>query len=236
MRRPHYLFGGLAVAMMTASTAAAFGANEAETRRVVRDYSRCVVKSHGNTASKALITDSGNGAIEHLYPELIDGGCLSSVAGAVQLKFGGDLFRYGLAEALVSTRLVDDATTTFADRLPLAHLPMPDRVEFDAAMAEAKGNRQRDEAQKKYSRQVAIAWLSRYGECIARQEPVKARYWLLTAADSSEEISRINDLRPAFSTCLGEGTIKFNRTTMRGTVAINYYRLALATRVPGSIR
>ncbi len=80
------------------------------------------------------------------------------------------------------------------------------------------------------------AWLSRYGECVVRQEPAKARYWLLTPPDSPEEISRINDLRPAFADCLNEGTMKFNRTTMRGAVAINYYRLAMATRVPGSVQ
>jgi len=66
---------------------------------------------------------------------------------------------------------------------------------------------------------------------IVRDDPVKARQWLLTPPGGPEEISRINDLRPSFSACLLGGTMKFNRTVMRGTVAINYYRLTMATPV-----
>ena len=45
-------------------------------------------------------------------------------------------------------------------------------------------------------------------------------------------MSRINALRPAFSKCLEDGTINFSKDILRGVVAINYYRLAMATEQP----
>jgi hypothetical protein len=227
---------GVLLATAAAAVHAASPNNDAEVRKVTRDYASCVVKKHGDRASEAIMTDSGNGDIQRRYSDLIDSACLSSVAGSVQLKFGGDHFRYALADALVNTRIANDPVTSFADRLPLAHIAKPDNAALEASLATAHGKAQREELQKTYDRQLATSWLSRYGECVVRQEPTKARYWLLTPPDSPEEISRINDLRPAFADCLAEGTMKFNRTTMRGAVAINYYRLAMATRVPGSVQ
>ncbi len=227
------LRSALAAVLIAATAASAdTGAEAARTRTVARDYSRCVVKKHGDAASAAIMSDSGNGDIERHYAGLMDSDCLGMVAGSVQLRFGGDQFRYALADALVRARLAGQPADSFADRLPLAHLPSPAPGTLDAALAKVKTKREQDEVRKQYERAVVTAWMSRYGECVVRREPEKARRWLLTEPDQPEEISRINDLRPAFAECFTDGTMTFNRTTMRGAVAINYYRLAMATRVP----
>ena len=148
------------------------------------------------------------------------------------MKFGSDLYRYALADALVNADYALVAETDFTNRLPLAHAPMPNQLELDAYLAPIKSKRRREEAQAEFNKRVGIAWLSRFGECVARRDPVNSRLWLLTATDVAEETNRINNLSPAFSSCLGEGTMRFNRITMRGTVALNYYRLAKATVQP----
>ena len=146
------------------------------------------------------------------------------------MRFGSDLYRYALADALVRADFSKEGATTFSDRLPLAHLqPMPFEQRDDAA-AKLKGRKKADFL-KDYEKDFAVSWLSKYGECVVRADPVNARLWLLTVPDVPEETSRINAMRPAFAACLEPGEpMKFNRTTMRGAVAINYYRLAKATR------
>ena len=148
------------------------------------------------------------------------------------MKFGGDLYRYALANALVNADFAKKADVDFEDRLPLAHIAVPAQSVLDASLHGIKSMRKRQQAQADFRESVGVAWLSRFGECVVRQAPTKARAWLLTPINVAEETSRINDLRSAFSECLGEGTLKFNRVTMRGTVALNYYRLAMATVRP----
>ncbi len=222
----------IAIALSSSATAKTSSKEEKATRKLMHDYARCVVKGQGDRASEAIIANSNNATISKQYASLIDDDCLTRTGGSVTMRFGGDLYRYALADALVSARLASTNDTSFSDRLPLAHLPAPDRAAFDEEIVTIKSKRKRGELEESFAKGTVVAWLSRYGECIVRHDPVKARLWLLTPPDGPEEISRINDLRPAFSACLGNGTMTFNRVTMRGTVAINYYRLAMATRLP----
>jgi hypothetical protein len=202
-----------------------------ENRRIMFDYAECVVRQRHDRAADAILSNADNEVIQRRYGDLIRGDCLVSAAGGggVQMKFGGDLYRYALADALVNADFFKSTDADFTDRPPLAHIAMPVQTKFDAYLAGVKSKRKREEAQAAYTNQVSMAWLSRFGECVVRQEPAKARAWLLTPINVAEETSRINDLRSAFSECLGQGTLKFNRVTMRGTVALNYYRLARAT-------
>lgn len=201
-----------------------------ETRKLMHAYARCVVRSNHDRASEAIIADVNNGTILRRYPELISSDCMSQTAGnGSQMRFGGDLYRYALADALVNADFAKTGETDFSNRLPLAHLLPPNPAQLATEIAKTKSKSERAKLQKSFDTDVGVSWLSHYGECVVRLSPTKARYWLLTPADTPEEVSRINDLGPSFGSCLREGTLKFNRTTMRGTVAINYYRLATAT-------
>lgn len=124
--------------------------------------------------------------------------------------------------------------TSFADRLPLAQPATVSAEKQAELLAKAKGSSKRKDLEQEFAKQNALAWLSRYGECVVRQDPVNSRYWLLTPPNIPEEASRIKALQPAFGACLSNGTMKFNRIMMRGTVAVNYYRLAMATVVQGA--
>ena len=207
---------------------------EAANRKIMHEYASCVVKQKREQASDAIVSNSDNATIMRRYPELVSGACLGRIAGSVQMTFSGDLYRYALADALVNLDFSSQSQGTFTDRLPLAHLAPLDRVKLNDYLAKTKSKRKRDEAQQSFNKQYLVVWLSRYGECVVRNQPVKARQWLLTPPGGPEETSRINDLRLAFNECLGDGTMKFNRVTMRGTVAINYYRLAMATVQPAA--
>ena len=202
---------------------------DAHARKVMHDYARCVVKEKPKRAAEAIIANVSNGMIMKSYSDLISSDCMGRTGGNVQMTFGGDLYRYALADALVNANFADKYENDFSNRLPLAHLRAPTRAELDTELAKTKSKRKRAEIEEEYGKTSGVEWLSRYGECVVRSDPVRSRLWLLTPPDGPEEMSRINDLRPTFDACLSGGTLKFSRVNLRGTVAINYFRLANAT-------
>lgn len=207
-------------------------AETAKNRQIMLDYAKCVVKQRHDRVAEAILSNVDNDMIQRQYRDLIRPDCLVKAAGGdAAMKFGGDLYRYALADALVNADFAKAPNQDFSNRLPLSHLPLPDRAAFDLQLAEVKDKRQRDAMEKGFGKAAGTAWLSNYGECIVRQQPEKARLWLLTSPGVPEEMSRINDIASAFAPCLpaSAGKVRFSRTTMRGAVAINYYRLSMAT-------
>ncbi len=148
------------------------------------------------------------------------------------IGFSNDLFRFALADALVASEYASGGPTDFSDRALLTHHSGPTRADLDAALAKEKSAKKRDEVRGWFLQAESSTALSRYGECVARVDPVDARLWMLTKPGSSEEATRIDALRPAFGACLKEGKVAFSKATLRGTVALNYYRLAHAPARP----
>ena len=59
----------------------------------------------------------------------------------------------------------------------------------------------------------------------------------MTAPDSAEEAARFGALRPALAHCLSEGeTLRSGKAALRGSIAVNYYRLAHAARAPEAVQ
>jgi hypothetical protein len=199
-------------------------------RRVMYDYAKCVVKRKRERASTALLANVTNSQILKEYKDLVIGDCLlvATESGGT-MQFGGDLYRYALADALVNAELGSSNFTTFDDRAKLAHHTPPTKQDLEQALSSVKSKRKQAEIQSDFDKSVSGAWLSRFGECIVRGDPPKSKAWLLTKPTSDEETIQINMLKPVFNSCLaGEGNAKFNRITMRGLVALNFYRLARA--------
>ena len=206
----------------------------ARTRKLALDYGKCVVKGHHEKASEAILSAANNKQITGKLNELISSDCLGSLAGDVSMRFPKDTFKYALADALVNADFASAGPATFDDRLPLAQPYGITPEDAAAQLAKARNDRQRKAVQADIDAARALAWFSGFGECVSRRDPVATRYWLLTPSDIPEENTRIKALQPAFGACLQQGTMKLNRSVMRGTVAINYYRLAMATVVPGA--
>lgn len=204
-------------------------------RKFSAAYAKCVVRESHDRASAAVLSTSNNTDVMSRFRELVSPDCLQAAAGlGVDARFPAGTMQSALADALVNADFATHGEASFANRLPLAQPLAMTEAEKAEALAKAKSKRARDAAQLAAQRQALRAWLGRYGECVVRQDPEAARFWLLTPPDTPEEISRIKALQPAFGACLGDGTMKFNRVTMRSTVALNYYRLAMATVVPGA--
>jgi hypothetical protein len=201
-----------------------------ETRALMHAYARCVVRQQARKAAEALLADVPNDVILKRYRMLVIGSCLTrEVHAAARMRFAGDLYRYALADALVNRELRSRPVPDLSAVPPLVHrtvsAPPPVRPEGGSANAQILYRK----TQEAYDRAVVFVFLSRYGECIVRADAAGSKALLLTAPDSPEEATRFAALGPALASCLPEGhRITFGKAALRGSIAINYYRLAHA--------
>jgi hypothetical protein len=208
-----------------------------ETRKLIHAYGTCVVKNQQRRASEAILRNLDNSNLLRSYPQLIDGACLLFAAGAgAQARFTGDEYRYALADGLVR-RTLADAPPPQLDAVPRLDHREPEEApsKLDKKGRPLKPARY-EAAVLAHQQKQAYAYLSRYGECVVRSNPAGARALLLSEPSTAEENSRFGDLRTALGTCLPEGaSLQFGKLALRGTIAVNYYRLAMAARGAGSV-
>jgi hypothetical protein len=228
----------LAVALLAgASSAQAFQAADSdyspkETRALTYAYAKCVVGREPRWASAALLADVDNATFLEKYHRLIIGACLvRETHAAAQMRFKGDLYRYALADALVRRELASEPVPNLANVPPISHRePGPAPLPVDEKGSKLSQQRY-EEALKGHDAQVAFNFLARYGDCVVRAAPAQTKALLLTKPDSPEETVQFGGLGPALGNCMPEGhTLRFGRVALRGTLAINYYRLAHAAR------
>ena len=203
-----------------------------ETRSLTHDYARCVVRRQPAKASEAIAANVDNAAILRHYRMLIQDECLSrEVIQATQMRFTGDLYRYALADALVNRELAAQPVPVLDSVPRLDHRDpgAPPRPVTDKG--KKLGKRKFAAALEDFRRNVAYAFLSHYGECAVRADTAGAKALLLSKPDSAEESARFEALKPVLSRCLPEGrSLRFGKVALRGSIAINYYRLAHASR------
>jgi hypothetical protein len=200
-----------------------------ETRILVDDYGKCIVGKQAKRAAEAIVRNVNNNTLMREYASLIDGSCMQTPPGTtVQVRFEGDQFRYAIADALVRKELGALPAPVLTAVPPLDH-----RVPAPPSRLDKKGRPVKDrvyaDAVKHYEQDQAFSYLSGYGECVVRNNPAGARALLLTRPETDAENAGFAALKNAFASCLEEGrTLAFGKVTLRGTIAINYYRLARA--------
>jgi hypothetical protein len=211
-----------------------------ETRKLMHAYARCVVERQARRASEALVQNVDNGTILRKYPQLIVGDCLvKQTRQNSMMSFSGDLYRYALADALVSRELAGFENSTFESVPRLDHRDPGEAPKPIGPNGKKISTRKYEAALKDYRESSGVAYISRFGECVVRAAPSEAGALLKAVPDSPEEAIRFGALRPALGRCLPEGeTLRFGKTALRGTIAINYYRLAQAARAgsAGNVR
>jgi hypothetical protein len=219
-----------AAASQASSTAPSSEFSPTQTRQIAYDYARCVVGRHFASASAALLSDTDNGTMMRAHPDLIDGDCLvSAVHGGAQMKFVGDLYRYALADALVARELAAAPVIDPSNTPPLQRRSPPDLPAPLPANASRGAKAKYRDAMKSFDEAQSFWVFSKYGECVVRTDPAAAKALLLTRVETADELSAFNALHQALGECLPEGkTLAFGKLVLRGTIAVNYYRLAHA--------
>ena len=203
-------------------------------------YAHCVVQRDHNRAAAAVLANLSQRDLERNYSDIFLAQPVVFVARCQRLVMRADVaFRYSgepllsaLAEALIESDLQYANPIELSDRLPLMY-STPLREKVSTARHEGTGRHSSNIQQPE--EESARQWLSRYGECIVRSQPTLARNWVRTVTDGADEAATIRALSPALSECLVEGQeMRFAKSRLRGAVAINYFRLAMAKPGPAT--
>jgi hypothetical protein len=208
-----------------------------DTRRVAYDYAQCVVGRHFASASAALLSDTDNSTMMKGHDDLIDGQCLvRTVHGGAQMKFPGDLYRYALADALVAREFaaapaIDPSNTPPLQRRSAWATPAP-----LPANASKRERAKYQDALKDFEEAQSFRVFGLFGECVVRNNPAAAKALLSTRVESAGEDAAFQALHTALGECLPEGkTLAFGKLVLRGTIAVNYYRLGRAAELGSAV-
>lgn len=202
-----------------------------QVRALVAGYGDCIVKREAARASAAIIAGIGSNDMLARYPQLMQESCVPGQLGdLVQVKFTDDQYRYAIADALVRSELAAVPPPVLDEVAPLAH-GGPTAPPTSDDKGRPLTGRALEAATRSYDKQRAAKYLWRYGECVVRGDPAEAKTLLMTAPGSKEENARLSAMGTALGTCLAEGkSLEFGKADLRGTIAVNYYRLAMAAR------
>lgn len=204
-------------------------------RQYFREFGQCMVRQSRRLAREFLLSQSGNYAVDDRYLRLANARCLSMNEIYIRgfrnphgLRLSPSAMRYLIAETLVESELGSFNPSVISLAAPLSH-PVLDPAQF----SEIKYP-QYDRKLLKAARDRAIAEnaLSLYGECVVRAEPFNAQRLLKSRINSDAERQILSAIVPTLTRCVDKGQkLTTDPLVLRGTIAVNYYRLAHAPRV-----
>jgi hypothetical protein len=206
-------------------------ASDRETREVFSGYAQCVVKERARDAAVVVLSTIGNSEILRTYPHMVEPDCLRP---GQQLALPGEYLRYGLADALVRTEFAQGLPPDIAQAGPLTHMQV-NETDYQPKPGKPAKPKELQRLEDAKNKAIAFRLLSIYGECVDRRDPAAALRLVLTKPRSNDEAQSFAAMKPALEECLPEGqTVTFTLVSLRGTIAMNLYRLAKAPRVPAT--
>jgi hypothetical protein len=218
----------LAAPLAGAATAYAEAMSENKAREIGQTYGNCVISQRSRTARFYVLNDVPDTQAMRWRKGIVVSSCLNvrSPGRWERAQFPADHHRYVLAQALFKRDLVELPAPTLIDIPSLSHRPMPDpldpaRLPTDPIKAE--------EAKAAFATKSVAHLADMLAECSVRRDPAAAKALLVAPIGTPEEDSAFKALAPAMSHCIPTGKqVRLNRTVTKGSIALNYYRLAAA--------
>jgi len=212
------------------AVAAADSSDTRQNRLIVDNYATCVLGMHSREVAQVVLSNPGNENIIRHHPSLIDGSCLVQAGGA-RMEMPGDTLLYALSEALVRWEYSKGLPPDIAHAAPLQHVnPNPPLI--TAINGKPLNPKKLEQLKAAQAKETGFQVMSVFGECVAREDPHHSLALILTKVASKEEDQALADLNPALAKCVPSGqTVALDRDAVRGTIAMNLYRLAKAPRI-----
>jgi hypothetical protein len=198
----------------------------AEVRDIAQEFATCAVKRRPQLASRYVL-DATFRPERSEYQKLFDRGCVPTDGRRFTALAGGrQQMSFALAEALVRQQYPSASMVDVATAAPLDHsLPPLERTHKSGKPLAAETFEDLEKGR------AAIVAISILGECVVRGHPAAAHGLLLTEPGSMSEDQFLAALQPAAGNCVEKGAaISLTKYSLRGTIALNYYRLANAPR------
>lgn len=231
MMRSLLLGVSLPVACLSAMSASAQRPSDvARTRATSTEYGDCVVARYTAIARDVILQEVPNDTIMDDHRRLLSVNCMGQATerDGSGIRFRGDSFRYMLAEGLVRLHYPTGGPTDFST---VPALVRPEIAPLDEAMVAGLSRRRQEEVRENHRVAVGIRTMALLGECVVRYAPEAVRAMALTDPASPEETAAMTAVQPAIAGCLPQGsTVRLNRAVVRGSLLVNYYRLAHAVQ------
>ena len=204
-------------------------ASPAVSRAVMAEFAGCVVRRKHDLAAEVVL-DPGQRLGSEEGRGLFISDCMPRGS---QMQAKATQVRYGLAEALVLAD-VKKAPADLSLVAPLEHPPFVDRP----MPAEVAADPERVARWQAFAQaEQAYASLGPIGECVVRADPTGSLALLKTEVGSDAEKAAVGAIAAVLPGCVKKGEqLSINRFNLRGTIALNLYRLARAPRVPASAK
>lgn len=215
------------ISLLLLAAAAPIPVTTSQSRAVMRDYAECMARSY-NRDARELVSIDDTAVITPAQIKMFRSDCLART-GASMLKGSHSLYRFALAEALLRRDYRKAGPPNPALAAPIDH-------PIFAANASPPANWDRwPDAAARWpdyrDRARAYSVVSAFGDCVVRAGPAKTWALLQTKVASAEEKAALAALAPEMSSCVPAGAkIELSANNIRGTVALNYYRLSQAPR------
>ena len=197
-------------------------------RSTARDFAICATRRHPDRAAR-FVLDPHNFRKDKWAFRLYDPICLTDRRSFRALAGKSEQFRYLFAEALVLREYPSDLPMNLVNAAPLTHVQpvedelKPNKKDDPARLAESTSANAKMRAGNEF--------ISMLGECVVRANPVASHGLLLTAPGSLVEGQYLERLSPVAAACIEKGAgISLTKYSLRGTIALNFYRLAKAPR------
>jgi hypothetical protein len=219
----------LLIAVMLAAAGPRATIDPATVREVAQEFATCAVKKRPELASKYVL-DAYTWLDRRDFRKLFDPGCVPTYGRRYTALAGGrQQMSFALSEALVrlhypSAEMPDVRSAAPLDHSlpPLAPLPASAKPQTPETLADMEMGRAASQA------------ISILGECVVRGHPAAAHGLLLTEPGSPMESRYFEVLQPVAGNCIEKGAaMAMTKYSLRGTIALNYYRLAHALRATG---
>ena len=189
-----------------AALVAAVKPSQKDTRQVLQEFARCIVRREAHAADEYVSSQPGSLMPRELVARLPE--CLEAVRDEATLSGQAGDYRFAFAEALLIRKYRDSMP-------PDPTLAQP--LERNIVISPAGSHGESD--------------LGTLGECVVRAAPKESWALLRTDAASAAEIAAFKAIEPAMKSCVRNGLIvQMPAFFMRGTIAENYYRLSKAPR------
>jgi hypothetical protein len=203
----------------------------------VHAYAGCTVRYSHKRARELVLSNVADDQMERDFKDIYVSSPLVWVSGCRELvirdgvafRLQSGMYRAALAEALIVSELKDAPIAGLSLRAPLQHWLPEGEASLAQRLAATSDDGKRAKIESEHKAEISKIWLAVYGECVVRKDSDGSWGWAMSKSGSRDEEMAIARLKPALGDCLTSGsTLNFPKDILRGTIAINYYRLANA--------
>ncbi len=217
------------IGLLFLAAAAPVPVTTSQSREVMRDFAECMVRSY-NRDARTLVAIDDTAILTPAQTQLFRSECLRRT-GASMLKGSHSLYRFALAEALLHRDYRKAPPPNPALAAPIDHPIFAANAAQPATYKPTGATAWPDFR----DRARAYSVVSAFGDCVVRAGPAKAWALLQTKVSSPAEKAALAGLAPEMGSCVPAGAkIELSPNNIRGSIALNYYRLSLAPRAAAS--